>query len=269
MSYFDAWVRTDHARLFDAWSRVPTFVLQDRFERCNEIQMLRQVLVSRNGACTLLEVGCATGEFYRYLMSRYPKISYAGCDISEVALERARHKFGSDKRFLLTDPNLEAVEQLEPEIVFCRDVILHQPRPFEFLRKLYSIARHALVLRVRTRDVGATELDPDKSCQLNYGVWAPYMVLNCRELIEQLRKMKPQPRRVHLAKHYMVLGGHHSRYLPKDCYLTETGTAESGLLIEKGGEPGRINVLEENRPERLRLGLLYRAIAWTARHSPG
>ena len=131
------------------------------------------------------------------------------------------------------------------------------------------MARHSLVLRVRTRDVGTTELDPDKSCQLNYGVWAPYMVLNCRELVENVKQMQPHPKRVHIAKHYMVLGGQNSRYLPKDCYLAETGTAESGLLIEKGGESDRLDVLEEDRPERLRPGLLNRAIAWTARHLPG
>jgi hypothetical protein len=60
----------------------------------------------------------------------------------------------------------------------------------------------------------------------------------------------------------MILGGHHLRYLPKDCYFKETGTAESVLLVEKGTETRETEVIEEAVPENLQLGLPSRALAW-------
>jgi len=264
MKFHDAWRSTAHVQLFDTWSRVPLFVLRDRYERFNEVRLLNTVVDGRNSQFSLLEVGCATGEFYRYLAARHPKASYIGCDISQGAIQRAQEKYPAPGRFILTDENLSAIAGLKPDVVFCRDVILHQPAPFDFLRRLYGLTQSLLVLRLRTRDIGVTETDPEKSCQLNYGKWAPYIVLNCQELLKEIEQYSPRPCRVHLAKHYMVLGGQHSRFLPKECYFQETGTAESALLIEKGDGSPTCAVHEETRPENLQLGPMARMIAWLA-----
>jgi len=58
----------------------------------------------------------------------------------------------------------------------------------------------------------------------------------------------------------MILGGQHARYLPKECYFKETGTAESALLIEKGDGGGAVQVINEAMPEQLQLGILSRAL---------
>ncbi len=260
MGFYDAWQKEGHVELFDIWSRAPLSVLRDRFERCNEVKLLNAALGDRTAAFSLLEVGCATGMFSRYFSARYPKASYIGCDISKVAIERAQEKYPNPGRFVLTGEDLKDVAGMKPDVVFCRDVILHQPEPFMFLRRLYDLAQKLVILRLRTRDVGATELDPEKSCQLNYGIWAPYMVLNCQELLMEIKQFSPLPERIRLAKHYMVLGGQHARYLPKDCYLKETGTAESALLIERGVGGGPCIVEDVSAPENLGIGIWSRVL---------
>ena len=261
MGLYDAWKSAAHVEHFDLWSRVPLFVLQDRYERFNEVRLLEAYLQAASLPCSLLEVGCATGEFYRYLKSRHPNVRYTGCDISEVAINQARAKFQGEASFILTDEDLGAVASIKPDVVFCRDVILHQPDPYTFLQRLYAIAGKLLILRLRTRDVGLTETDPQKSCQLNYGQWAPYMILNCKELLDALQQLSPRPNKVVLQKHYMVLGGYHLRYLPKDCYLDETKTAESALLVEKGSLGLPMSVSESVAKEELRLRPVNRIIA--------
>jgi len=266
MGFYDAWKSEAHVQLFDIWSRAPLFVLRERYERFNEVKLLNASIDGHKQSFAMLEVGCATGEFYRYFASRHPKASYIGCDISGAAIKRAQEKYKAPDRFMQTDKELSGVAERKPDVVFCRDVILHQTDPFVFLRRLYDLAQRLLILRLRTRDVGVTEKDPEKSCQLNYGVWAPYIVINSMELLNTVKGFTPRPKVVRLTKHYMVLGGQHARYLPKDCYFKETGTAESALLIEKGPGAGDIEVVEETAPEDLRLGLTAGIVSWLSRH---
>ena len=59
----------------------------------------------------------------------------------------------------------------------------------------------------------------------------------------------------------MVLSGQDARYLPKECYLRETGTAESALLIEEGDGSSPCFKKEEAVPENLQFGLVNRILA--------
>ena len=115
---YDAWKGEGHVQLFDVWSRVPLFVLRDRFERCHEVKLLASSLQEKNRVGSLLEVGCATGEFFRYFTSRFPQVSYVGCDISHPAIRRAQEKYGQKGRFLHTDEHLVAVKDLVPDVLF-------------------------------------------------------------------------------------------------------------------------------------------------------
>jgi hypothetical protein len=41
----------------------------------------------------------------------------------------------------------------------------------------------------------------------------------------------------------MVLGGKHNRYLPKECYLDQTGTAETSVRVSLlGRNPGSVRI---------------------------
>lgn len=260
-----AWASKEHATHFDALRRVPSFVLRQAYERFNEIQLLNALLAQRSGRIRLLEVGCATGELYRYLRSRHPQVSYVGCDISKPALDQAMQKYPGEGRFIQTDVDLHAVSSVKPDIVFCRDVAHHQADPVAFIRKLYAMTASVLVMRIRTRDQGATVYDIASSCQLTYGAWAPYIIVNSAELLDAVRQFEPRPSRVRLVKHHMVLGGQHARFLPKECYLQETGTAESALVIEKCRGIESCAVREEVSAENFQLPIMARVITWLAR----
>jgi hypothetical protein len=175
---------------------------------------------------------------------RHPRATYIGTDISEPAINRAKEKFGARGRFILTDPSLAALDGLRPDVVFCRDVVHHQTEPWPFLQGLYRRAGQALVMRIRTRDHGATEYNVERSCQYHADSWVPFIMLNVDELVETLStSFAPPPSRITLVKDYVVFGGHHGRFLPKDCYEAATGTAETALLVEKSrGEGARPTV---------------------------
>ena len=207
-SDYEAWNSPTHAEEFDNFRFVPTFVLKGIYERFNEVHLLREVAKDMPAGFSLLEVGCATGELYRYSSAQFRNaVTYTGCDISRPAIERARSKFPKGASFRLIDEELSAVREMKADIVFCRDVVHHQTDPFAFLRKLYGLCTRSMVLRIRTRDVGESVLDPELSCQYAYGTWVPFIVLNCDEVISELTQMEPRPARIKLIKDYVVLGG--------------------------------------------------------------
>jgi SAM-dependent methyltransferase len=229
---YTSWNREGHAVHFDGLRFIPTPLLVRRWEGFNEVRMLG-ALLEREPRLTVLEIGCATGEMYRYVSRRHPQATYIGADISEPAVSRAREKFTSRARFIVTDPSLAALDGLTPDIVFCRDVLQHQTEPWTFLERLHRLAGRFLVMRIRTRDRGATEYDPERSCQYHAGAWVPFIMLNVEELVDTITA-RFHPSRLELVKNPIVFGGHHWRFVPKDCYESATGTAETAMLLEKG-----------------------------------
>lgn len=247
--FYTSWTEQEHAVHFDGLRYVPSWLLQRRLEGFNEIQLLREVLAPGR-PITILEIGCATGELFRYVRRRHPGVAYIGADISQPAIARAQEKFGDRGRFVVTDPELGALDGTKAEVVFSRDVVHHQTNPWSFLERLYRLAGEALIVRLRTRDRGPTETDPEKSCQFHAGHWIPYIIMSCDELIETVRAFRPAPARVRLLKDLVVLGGVQGRYLPKACYDALTGTAESALLLVKTtGEGPQTMVEVEVRPD--------------------
>lgn len=241
MKHLDCWQSASHASLFDYRLYFPSFCLKKVYN-FNEFMLMNE-FIPRDKRVRLLDVGCATGEVSRYFKYAHPNIDYIGCDISKVAIERAKIKYPKGN-FFVTDFGLSQAKNTEPDYLFCRDVIIHQKDPFNFLRLLYSIPKKGIILRLRTRDAGETVLDIEKSCQLNYGMWAPYMILNCDEIISHLTSIKKISKIV-FVKNYMPLGGSNFRYLPKDCYLESTGTSETAMYIELGAGTQNPEIINE------------------------
>jgi len=229
MSYFDCWQSKEHAHLFEYRDYFPSFRLASVYANFNEFNLFRN-FISPGFQGTLLEIGCATGASYRFFKRFFKDIKYTGVDISQCALIQAHLKYPQGS-FIQVDSELTQLTDKKFDYVFCRDVILHQEKPLEFLSKIKFFCKKGIFLRLRTRDRGVTEFDVVKSCQLNYGIWAPYIIINSDELITHFKKMSGCSKIV-LIKNYMVLGGVHSRYLPKDCYLPETGTSETSVYVE-------------------------------------
>ncbi|MQF95113.1 MAG: class I SAM-dependent methyltransferase [SAR202 cluster bacterium] len=217
---------------------------------------------------SMMDVGCATGRFYRFFREVFPGVDYRGFDISQVAIDHAK-KLYPETEYSVFDGDPSAVAGPQPDLLFCRDVVHHQPDPKDFLAKLYATPSKYLLLRVRTREVGETVFDREQSCQLSYNIWVPYIVFNTKELTDLLSSYSPRPTKIDIVRHPDVLGGQLNRYLPKELYYPETGTAETSILIEKGGEDqtGEPRITSETRPEtRLQeLPPLYRLAKKLAR----
>lgn len=252
--WYQDWQSPDHAVLFDSRSRLADRPLVRNYESFSDVRLL-QAAFGRSPEARLLEVGCATGEFYRYLRVRNPRARYHGMDISETAVTQARRKYPQGI-FFQNRPEAQLQESLqamglprELEILYSKDVVHHQTDPYGFLDQLIPAASEAVVLRLRTRDQGSSVMDPELSCQYHYHGWMPYIVLNIQELADFLRSRCSQAEIV-LSRNYRVLGGRENRFLPKECYLPETGTAETAVgLFKKTSRSGDLRL--ENREEML------------------
>lgn len=260
--WYADWQSKDHARVFSGRQALGGRNLVRNYESFNDVRLLNERL-DPSRKVTLLEVGCATGEFYRYLRIKYPRVEYYGIDISRPAIAEAQEKYPR-ARFFLNDANMkmvDAIQQLNiprnPEVVYAKDVVHHQIDPWDFLTQLLHVASEVLILRVRTRDVGQTVLEPDLSCQYHYNGWMPYIVMNLQELTDRITDQRPKCELV-LYRSHVVLGGRENRFLPKECYLPETGTAETAVgVFLKTEHPGRVSV-EDRKDQNVRYTLDYR-----------
>lgn len=273
MNDFDSsvWQDNGHAKIFDCWSGYRNKGLKKIYESFNDIKIffeLKLLLQGRN----FIEIGCATGELYRYLSAFHNELNYFGIDVSKPAIERARTKYPNGD-FFVSDANIMPSEvikslKLKPDVLFSRDVVVHQAKPFEFLKDLISIPAELIILRLRTKDKGDTVLDPKLSCQYYCGQWVPYMIFNIDELILFISK-NVIFESLHIYKKYTILGGNYGRYLPKDCYYSQTGTSETAIGIKVANKPVNnaeviIKQIEESSPKLnmsdIKLGLLISKI---------
>ena len=108
---------------------------------CNQFNecQLAQGLVHKTDLHTIWDVGCATGGFYRFFRQVFHAVEYRGFDISEAAIEHARQRY-PEGEFNVFNGDLSGIAQAKPDLIFCRDVVHHQPDPAEFLAKLYQAA---------------------------------------------------------------------------------------------------------------------------------
>ena len=230
----EAWNDQTHAEHFDFMSAEPKFILKKHYESYGEGKLLKK-WKPHNGRGGLYEVGCATGELYRYIHNYRRDLDYKGFDISEPAIERAKQKYPDGNFYKLVSGLDEIVNSFgQTEAVWCRDVVLHQKDPYLFLDKLIDLAKEALFVGLRTRDVGDTEFNTNISRQLHWDkYWVPYIVLNVNELIDRIEAHKDIKLLI-IHRAYDVLGGHNHRFLPEELYFSSAGTAETALFIEKG-----------------------------------
>jgi len=245
--WYQDWQHAMHGELFNRPAGHDPRNLLRHYESFNDVRLLNESLEPAM-PLALAEIGCATGEFYRYVRLRHPAVRYYGFDISETAIRLATQKY-PQARFAVTGPEVLLAESLRqaglsalPEIVYAKDVVHHQTRPFAFMGELLANASQLLVMRLRTRDVGATVLDPEQSCQYHYAGWMPYIVMNLQEVVDAIRRAAPVADIV-IHRHHVILGGHANRYLPKACYLKETGTAETAVAVRlRSASPGRVTI---------------------------
>jgi 2-polyprenyl-3-methyl-5-hydroxy-6-metoxy-1,4-benzoquinol methylase len=247
----EAWADQAHAQTFDYLHAVPNSILKKHYESFNEGQLLN-AFERRITGNRFFEIGCATGELYRYISRYKSRFDYHGFDISEPAIARAKEKYPHAKFHRLTGGFEEILRSYgRPDVVWCRDVVLHQEDPLAFLDDLIQMTKEAVLVRLRTRDVGATLRDSQISCQLHWDkFWVPYIVVNTDELIQRI-SAHTDVGKVVVGRAYEVLGGFNYRFLPKELYFSESKTAETALFIHKcpRGAAG-LAVSFRDRPDR-------------------
>ena len=231
-----AWDDQEHAVAFDYLSRMPGFFVKEFYESFNECRILNRLQKEIRGR-KFFEIGCATGELYRYITRNMSQFQYHGFDISKPGIARAKSKYPRGTFHILSH-GFEEIKQKfgKPDVVWCRDVVLHQAKPYDFLNDLIDLSNEVIIVRLRTRDVGETVMDVDVSCQLHWDkFWVPYIVLNTDELIKKISENK-NVKKIIIGRRYEVLGGHNYRYLPKELYFKDCGTAETAVFIQKTEE---------------------------------
>ncbi len=179
----------------------------------------------------LLEVGIGAGNFFRLLKINKIFNHYTGADINEnyISLAKELHEY---KNFYLTDENLKKNLEKKYDIVYSRNVALHQTDPYFFINNLINKARKILIIELKTRNKGETILDTNYSYQIVDGVLIPYIVLNFNELKDFLSNHKLcQNSIITINREYTILGGKNLRHLEKDLFEKETGGANTTLTI--------------------------------------
>lgn len=187
---------------------------------------------------SLVDIGCAAGDLFRWLQDRHPEFRYHGYDVSLPAIARAREKY-PEGEFDVVDADLSNLNLSEPpSVLWSRDVVLHQSDAMGFLRQLLQIPSEAVVLHLRTRDHGDTVADPETSRQWHAGHWVPYIVINFDELIDTVYDLAPAAK-IWAIKGYRLFPRTEKLFLPEECGHPETGTAATAMYISlTGGSRG-------------------------------
>ena len=245
--YFKGWDTKSHLDNFNPWNYYSNSFFNYTFGSFYENKKILELLNKNNNS--VLDVGCASGYLLRYLLkniSGFNTKNYLGVDISKSAIEFAKKKYGITNFKVLDNENLSFNESALYDIVYSRDTIQHQVNPIQFINNLLKLSKNYIVLRLRTRDKGKTEYNSEYSCQMHYDkYWMPYIVINIDELIE-IFKMNDFIKEITINKSYMILGGQTQRFLPKDLYFSESGTAETSIILKIDRSKNLTNILKIN-----------------------
>jgi ubiquinone/menaquinone biosynthesis C-methylase UbiE len=131
------------APFYEAWFDTPEGRRADRLEK----QLLARVLELLDPPGTLLEVGCGTGHFTRWLEER--GWCSTGLDCSPAMLREAQTRGG--QRLLLGDALRLPFADRAFDVVALITVLEFLPHPQQALREAWRVARRGLLLGVLNR----------------------------------------------------------------------------------------------------------------------
>ena len=236
-SEISPWESKKHISLFKG------YIYQNKFEflfserKLSENQFILEK-IQQTKYPSILDYGCSTGFLKRLLNLTATKNSYhyKGVDISKTSINISKKLYG-ETNFQCISPNSDFLEKNKFDIVYSRDVIVHQKEPYKLLELLLKASKKALILRTPTRDKGKTVLDVNNSFQLLYEPEIiPFIVFNIDELLKFISKDE-RVVSIKINKIYKVWGGERKRFLEKDLYFKETGGSRTTLLIEFNDKP--------------------------------
>ena len=89
---------------------------------------------------SLLDLGCGTGVILKSLCDKYPDVKFAGLDISEKMLSKARERVGAKADLTLGDAENLPYPDDSFDLVTCSESFHHYPNP----QKVFSGVRRVL-----------------------------------------------------------------------------------------------------------------------------
>ena len=121
------------------------------------------------GIGSVLDVGCGTGEIVERLATKYPQATFAGVDLEEQHLERARlrcARFGSRVRFQAGDALALPFDDQQFDLAVCRHMLQAVPDAPRALGEIRRVLRAGGRAHLIAEDYGMlwchpTELDAD------------------------------------------------------------------------------------------------------------
>ncbi|HUT53001.1 MAG TPA: class I SAM-dependent methyltransferase [bacterium] len=127
---------------------------------------LRLVILDRDKALTLLDVGCALGHAIELIHERYPRAVLTGVDFSSMAVRRCRERLGSIAGF-----ERRTIEEINEEydVIYVSHLMEHF---WDYRGKASHLARHCqrLIISVPYNEFGApvAEAHPERHHQANF-----------------------------------------------------------------------------------------------------
>jgi ubiquinone/menaquinone biosynthesis C-methylase UbiE len=104
----------------------------------------------------ILDVGCATGHFYRSLKKRIKKnFFYTGCDPYEIFLKLGKKAWKKERNVNFVKGNIYDLpfKKNSFDIVYSSNVLLHLPEIVKPLKELLRVTKKDLILRTVVYDV--------------------------------------------------------------------------------------------------------------------
>ncbi len=155
----------------------------------------------------ILDVGCATGHFYRSLKNRInKKFYYMGVDPYEIFLKKARIAWKNEKNVNFKKGNIYKLPfyKNEFDITFCSNVFIHLNDVIKPLKELFRVTKKRIVIRTVLFDVsykvqlvynkkwwGDTDVSPINEFDKNGNprAYSYFNILSFDYLIQNIRKI--------------------------------------------------------------------------------
>ena len=242
-SAYVSWSKPDHLKTFTDYTYdLPSFAKRRNKQIYSNIGRCLQLVIPY--CDEIVEIGVGGGRSYMYLnylsdRMRSTGYKYTGYDISDQCVEFCNNRYGNHFNVSGT----VGARYKTADLVYFFDAMVHCHNPLGFLDAAALATTRYLCFQTPTRDLGPTEYDPEKSCRLENGAWVPWIVFNAGELVSEIQRRGFH--KILLIKSYKKFAGNAPRFLPKEFFESDIGSARTAVLAIR--EEGMNKDLERNR----------------------
>ncbi len=228
----------NNKKIFLSPSKTDLYINKSIRGKYSDLEKSKKIILSKLNLNnkTILDVGCASGDFYNVLKKKYKKINYHGIDLDNKCIEFAKKKFGNNARFDKLDIFSKKLKK-KYDVVMIWNLFYMIPNWKKFLIRCSNLSKNYIVFDNKLKFIGSTIVDLDlsyqyyhKSNKRNY-----YIVHNIHELSAYLQIHELNIKKINICGY--KLPGPTSARLPldkKDVYV-------GGFILQKYDEGCKIN----------------------------